>query len=57
MLGEEINRLISQKQHSGSHSIKWNGTNFHGNKVSAGIYFYQIQAGQFVKTNKMVLLN
>ena len=56
ILGNEINQLISQKQPSGTHSIQWNGTDHDGSKVSAGIYFYQLQAGDLVQTKKMVLL-
>ena len=56
MLGKEINQLISQKQPSGKHSIQWNGTDCDGNPVSAGIYLYQIQAGDFVQSKKMVLM-
>ena len=37
-------------------NIEWNATNDFGTPVSAGIYFYQIQAKEFVKTRKMVLL-
>jgi flagellar hook assembly protein FlgD len=56
MLGKEIYQLISQKQPSGKHSIQWNGADHDGNKMSAGIYFYQLQASDFVQTKKMVLL-
>jgi len=28
----------------------------HGKPVSAGVYLYQIRAGEFVQTKKMVLL-
>ena len=31
-------------------------TNDYGKPVSAGVYLYQIQAGDFVQTKKMVLL-
>ena len=40
----------------GYHSIIWNTRNNLGTPVSAGIYFYQIQAKDYVKTRKMVLL-
>lgn len=56
MLGRKIHELISQKQHAGNHSVQWNGIDSQGNKVSAGIYLYQIQAGDFVQTKKMLLL-
>jgi len=31
-------------------------TNDHGKPVSAGVYLYKIQAGEFIQTKKMVLL-
>jgi hypothetical protein len=56
MLGKEINLLISQKQPLGKHSIQWNGTDHDGNRMSAGIYFYELQVGGYVESRKMVLL-
>jgi hypothetical protein len=44
---------ICQKIHW---SLQWNATNDYGKPVSAGVYLYQIQAGEFVQTKKMVLL-
>jgi len=56
MLGRKVHDLISYKQIAGNHTIEWNGRDNLDNLVSAGIYFYQIQAGDFVQTKKMVLL-
>ena len=56
MLGKEINRLISQKQPSGKHSIRWNGVDNDGNTATAGIYFYQLKAGDYIHTKKMLLM-
>ncbi|NHZ86835.1 MAG: T9SS type A sorting domain-containing protein [Planctomycetia bacterium] len=56
LIGRKINELISLKQLSGAHSIQWNCTDQQGNLVPAGIYFYQLQAGDFIQTKKMVLL-
>ena len=51
LLGQEIARLIDGEQAAGAHSVIWEATN-----LSTGIYFYRIQAGDFVQTRKMVLL-
>ena len=41
---------------AGRHSIRWNATNDLGDPVSAGVYLYQLQTRDFVKTRKMILL-
>ena len=37
-------------------SIQWNATNDRNEPVSAGLYLYTIQAGEFRQTKKMLLL-
>jgi PKD repeat protein len=56
MLGREVKTLINQNQDAGYRSVIWNATNDAGQPVSAGIYLYQIQAGEYMQTKKMVLL-
>ena len=56
MLGRQVKTLINQNQDAGHKSIRWNATNDYGKPVSAGVYLYRIQAGQFRQTKKMVLL-
>jgi hypothetical protein len=56
MLGREVKTLINQTQDAGYKSVIWNATNDYGKPVSAGIYLYQIQAGEYISTKKMVLL-
>ena len=56
MLGREVKTLINQTQDAGFKSVIWDATNDYGKPVSAGVYLYQIQAGEFVQTRKMVLL-
>jgi hypothetical protein len=56
MLGNVVNNLINANQSSGYKSIKWNATNNQGEPVSAGVYLYKIQAGEFSQTKKMILL-
>jgi hypothetical protein len=56
MLGREVKTLVNSAQDAGFKSIIWNATNDYGKPVSAGVYLYKIQAGEFVQTKKMVLL-
>jgi flagellar hook assembly protein FlgD len=56
MLGRKVRTLVNTTQEAGFKSVIWNATNNQGNPVSAGVYLYQIQAGEFVQTRKMVLL-
>jgi hypothetical protein len=56
ILGRHVKTLINTSQTAGYKSIKWNGTNDQGQYVSAGMYFYYLQAGKFSKVRKMILL-
>ena len=56
MLGNVINNLVHGNQNSGYKSVKWNATNNQGQPVSAGVYLYSIEAGDFRQTKKMILL-
>jgi hypothetical protein len=51
LLGEEIKTLVNNEKTAGSYQIKFNATN-----LPSGIYFYRLQAGDYVETKKMVLL-
>tara|TARA_Y100001934_G_C12378783_1_gene790962 strand:- start:2644 stop:4851 length:2208 start_codon:yes stop_codon:yes gene_type:complete len=56
MLGNTINNLVNKNQTSGYRTIQWDATNNEGQSVSAGVYLYSIQAGDFRQTKKMILL-
>ncbi|MCH7954126.1 MAG: T9SS type A sorting domain-containing protein, partial [Candidatus Marinimicrobia bacterium] len=51
LLGQKVTRLIDKVMVSGVHTANWDASN-----VSSGIYFYRLQAGDFVQTRKMLLL-
>lgn len=51
ILGKEIATLVNQKQKPGNYSVRFYGTN-----LSSGIYYYQLQAGEFIETKKMIIL-
>jgi len=56
IIGHEIATIVNDYQPAGYRQTQWNGTDNSGQKVSGGMYLYQIQAGNFTKTMKMVLL-
>ena len=56
MLGREVKTLVNQIQDAGYKSVIWDATNDYSKPVSAGIYLYQIQVGNYMETKKMVLL-
>jgi hypothetical protein len=51
ILGNEIETLIKEEKPVGTYEITW----YAGN-LPSGIYFYILQAGEFVETRKMILL-
>ena len=51
ILGKEIVTLVNEKQVAGLHTIDFNAV-----QLSTGVYFYQIQAGDFTQTKKMLLV-
>ena len=51
ILGKEVTTLVNQKQKPGKYEVTFDATN-----LSSGIYYYQLTAGNFIKTNKMILL-
>ena len=54
--GREILILVNQEQPAGSYDAVWNGRDRFGQAVGSGIYFYQLKAGDYVETRKMVLV-
>ena len=56
VLGNFITKFVKQGEGPGQYSVQWNGTNHTGQGVSAGVYLYKIQVGDFVDTKKMILL-
>jgi hypothetical protein len=56
ILGKEIKELINETRSSGEYEINWNGTDVIGNKVPSGVYFISMEALNFHKTIKSVLL-
>lgn len=51
LLGREVTTLFEGEQNDGKYEVEFNGTNLPG-----GIYFYQLQAGNFRTVRKLLLL-
>jgi hypothetical protein len=56
MMGRKVKTLINDNISVGRRSISWDGTNDLNQSVSAGTYFYSINAGRFSDTKKIILL-
>jgi len=56
MMGRIVKTMVNSQQNAGFKSVQWNASNDKGSPVSAGLYLYTIQAGEFRQTKKMVLL-
>ncbi|HIB96611.1 MAG TPA: T9SS type A sorting domain-containing protein [Candidatus Marinimicrobia bacterium] len=56
ILGKQIRTLIKGHEEAGFKTKVWDGTDDLGRPMSAGVYLYQIQAGEFTQTRKMMLL-
>jgi hypothetical protein len=49
--GQEVLLLVNGHKDPGFYQIQWNAS-----PVASGIYFYRLQAGEFVETKKMMLM-
>ena len=56
LLGNVVREMVNEELSPGKYTYKWMGENQNGGRVSAGMYFYRIQAGSFIQTRKMILL-
>ena len=56
LLGDQVVSLIDEMQLAGLYEVIWHGEDDFGHMVGSGIYFYEIKAGNYVKTHKMMLL-
>jgi len=54
--GQRVKTLVAEAQQAGYYSVAWDSRDNRNLPVSAGIYIYKIQAGDFVSCNKMVVL-
>ncbi|MHC1737086.1 MAG: T9SS type A sorting domain-containing protein [Ignavibacteriaceae bacterium] len=51
VLGRELETIVNELQQAGNHKVNFNGSN-----LSSGVYYYKINAGEFVSVKKMILI-
>ncbi len=57
ILGQQVMTIVNQVQKAGNYSVQWNAKDNYGSKVSSGVYFYRLVAGnKFTEVKKMMLL-
>jgi hypothetical protein len=56
ILGQQVKLLLDKQQLAGDYKVVWDGKDDRGNLMPSGVYIYRIQAGDFEKSNKMILL-
>ena len=54
--GREINQLVKEIQPPGLKTVVWDGKDFMGNRMGAGIYIYQLKSGNYVESKKMIFV-
>ena len=50
-VGKEVAVLVDKNMSAGSHTVEWQPE-----RLSSGVYFYQLTAGNFTATKKMILM-
>ena len=50
-LGKEVADLVNENQAPGSYSVEFSAANF-----TSGVYFYRLEAGNYVDIKRMVLI-
>jgi hypothetical protein len=52
VLGREVATLVNEVKEPGTYTVEFNASSF-----ASGVYFYRLQAGNFVQTKKLLLLH
>ncbi|MBI5473374.1 MAG: T9SS type A sorting domain-containing protein [Ignavibacteriae bacterium] len=51
VLGREVATLVNEQKSPGTYTVTWDASN-----QSSGVYLYQLRAGGFVQTKKMIII-
>jgi len=56
MIGQKIKTLVNGQKDIGYYNVQWDGLNDNGYQVATGIYIYRFEAGEYIKSQKMILM-
>ena len=61
VLGREVITLVNKEMSAGKHEVEFDATKFSSGvsakgRYASGVYFYQLKAGSFIQTKKMILI-
>ncbi len=56
VLGQAVRTLVNERRSAGNYSVEWLGDTDAGARASTGVYFYRLEAGDFIQTKKMMLV-
>jgi hypothetical protein len=51
VLGNEIATLVDEYKPAGRYEVEFNAAS-----LPSGVYFYQLKAGEYIQTKKMILI-
>jgi hypothetical protein len=56
LLGQKVKTLVEGWKPAGRYDVAWQGDNDLGARVSSGVYIYRIDAGEYRRSLKMLLM-
>ncbi|MDL1892646.1 T9SS type A sorting domain-containing protein [Sphingobacteriales bacterium CHB3] len=56
MIGQEVVTLLNEPKQAGTYEVTFEARNNRGDALTSGVYFYEMKAGGYSETKKMVLL-
>ena len=54
--GREVIQLVNDTQSPGLKTIVWDGRDFNGNRMGAGVYIYQLKSSNHIESKKMIFV-
>ncbi len=55
-IGQKIKTLVNSNQNCGYYQVTWNGKNDLGEKVSSGIYYYELKTEKYKSRKKIEII-